>query len=115
MKTLTKLAIVLALLSPVLALSQNLLCDVGTSLTSPSAYQLKADSIPHHASLRGQILGFTGYEARLEQGYAKFMPPPDHRALFCRFDDKLDRKRIPLRMRLGDLETVNAIEQKPGW
>lgn len=38
-----------------------------------------------------------------------------HRALFCRFDDALDRERIPLRMRLGTLEEVNRKEGKPGW
>ena len=42
-------------------------------------------------------------------------PPPVHRALFCRFDDDLDARRIPLRVRLGDLETVNRKEGKPGW
>ncbi len=42
-------------------------------------------------------------------------PLPAHRAFFCRFDDDLDRKGIPLRMRLGDLETVNRKEGKPGW
>jgi len=41
--------------------------------------------------------------------------PPEHRALFCRFDDALDEKRIPLRMRLGSLEEVNRKEGKPGW
>ncbi len=42
-------------------------------------------------------------------------PPPVHRAFFCRFDDDLDERKIPLRMRLGDLETVNKKEGKPGW
>ena len=40
---------------------------------------------------------------------------PVHRALFCRFDDQLDEKGIPLRMRLGSLEAVNQKEGKPGW
>lgn len=42
-------------------------------------------------------------------------PPQVHRALFCRLDDDLDERRISLRMRLGDLETVNRKEAKPGW
>ena len=41
-------------------------------------------------------------------------PAPVHRAFFCRFDDALDARRIPLRMRLGDLQTVNQMERKPG-
>ena len=41
--------------------------------------------------------------------------PAEHRALFCRFDDALDRRRLPLRMRLGSLEEVNRKEGKPGW
>lgn len=41
--------------------------------------------------------------------------PLVHRALFCRFDDQLDRAKIPLRMRLGSLEEVNRKERKPGW
>jgi len=41
--------------------------------------------------------------------------PTAHRALFCRFDDKLDKKKIPLRMRLGSLEEVNRMESKPGF
>ena len=42
-------------------------------------------------------------------------PPPVFRALFCRFDDDLDERKIPLRLRAGDLETVNKLERKPGW
>lgn len=41
--------------------------------------------------------------------------PSEHRALFCRFDDKLDQKRIPLRMRLGSVDEVNRMEAKPGF
>lgn len=43
------------------------------------------------------------------------MVRPAHRALFCRFDDALDREGVPLRMRLGTLEEVNRMEAKPGW
>jgi hypothetical protein len=38
-----------------------------------------------------------------------------HRALFCRLDDALDEKNLPLRFRLGSLEEVNRLEQKPGF
>jgi len=41
--------------------------------------------------------------------------PTAHRAFFCRFDDKLDKQHIPLRMRLGSLEEVNRMESKPGY
>lgn len=42
-------------------------------------------------------------------------PPKAYRAFFCRLDDALDERKIPLRMRVGDLATVNRLERKPGW
>ncbi|MFK8054704.1 MAG: hypothetical protein AB8F78_01185 [Saprospiraceae bacterium] len=64
----------------------------------PSLAQLKADVLQAGTSRSGSI-----------------NVPSEHRALFCRFDDKLDKKRIPLRMRLGSVDEVNRMEAKPGF
>ena len=42
-------------------------------------------------------------------------PPPTFRALFCRFDDDLDARKIPLRIRAGDIDAINRLEGKPGY
>ena len=42
-------------------------------------------------------------------------PPPTFRALFCRFDDDLDARKIPLRVRAGDIDAINRLEGKPGY
>ena len=61
----------------------------------------------------GRHCGTGGPDGR--DANAAATPPPVFRALFCRFDDDLDAKKIPLRLRAGDLETVNKLERKPGW
>ena len=74
---------------------------------------------PSGARLRALILGGdVDYGRGRPNGpsaNADATPPPVFRALFCRFDDDLDAKKIPLRLRAGDLETVNKLERKPGW
>ena len=80
---------------------------------------VRSDAAPPYPSLRTLLLP----TARWTPGQPPWhspsnthaVPPPVHRALFCRFDDDLDAKKIPLRVRLGDLETVNRKEGKPGW
>lgn len=89
--------------------------SVGTTAEGPAP---PANRRP--LSLRAYLLGGGPPEERLppagfRASNANAAPPPVHRALFCRFDDDLDARRIPLRMRLGDLETVNRKEGKPGW
>lgn len=71
----------------------------------------RADStaIPTLAELKAEFLQYD----RAPQGAVNL--PSQHRALFCRFDDKLDKKKIPLRMRLGSVEEVNRMEAKPGF
>jgi len=66
-------------------------------------------SLPSLAQLKAQVLQTKTSDTRAHN------VPSQHRALFCRFDDKLDQKRIPLRMRLGSLEEVNRLEAKPGF
>ncbi len=67
-------------------------------------------SIPTLAELRSAVLS-----SEVNTGQGQVIVPGEHRALFCRFDDKLDQKRIPLRMRLGSVEEVNRMEGKPGY
>lgn len=70
------------------------------------------DSLPPALRLRALVLGEAGGEAA---DAPTVNIPTEFRALFCRFDDDLDERKIPLRMRVGDLETVNRAERKPGW
>ena len=67
-------------------------------------------TIPSLAQLRSQVL-----QPEVKSSESSFMVPGQHRAFFCRFDDKLDEKRIPLRMRLGSVDEVNRMESKPGY
>lgn len=90
----------LALLLPLVALSQNL----------PHVDPARS-AVPQHLRLR-EALDVSALERADTPGG---LVPSEHRALFCRFDDKLDARRIPLRMRLGSLEEVNRMERKPGY
>ena len=118
--TLVKLAVALALVGFAKAdLRAQYATAPATATYVPDTVLTPRDGLTVRRHLRAQVLGSplppaeTTPTARLANPDAA--PPPVHRALFCRFDDDLDRKRIPLRMRLGDLETVNRKEGKPGW
>lgn len=78
-------------------------------LTSPDTATTTA--IPSLAELRSQVLHSSAQGSQ----QSSMMVPGEHRAFFCRFDDKLDKKKIPLRMRLGSVDEVNRMESKPGY
>ena len=46
---------------------------------------------------------------------ASATPPPVYRALFCRMDDDFDERKIPLRIRAGEIDAINRMERKPGY
>ena len=78
----------------------------------------KRDSLRAMLDLRAYVLGLDGAHFSETSNLASLETkdfPLAHRALFCRLDDALDRRSVPLRIRLGDLETVNRAERKPGF
>lgn len=86
-----------------IAAAQSTTVDVESSLTDST-------SIPTLAELKSEFL-----QQGKRQVPGQLAVPSEHRAFFCRFDDQLDKKRIPLRMRLGSVEEVNRLEGKPGY
>ena len=90
-----------------LALTANLRAQT----PSPPA-NVDSTALAELPDLRATLLLDASEYAEREPGD---LVPGVHRALFCRFDDALDRRRIPLRMRLGTLEAVNEKEGKPGY
>ncbi|WP_235296122.1 hypothetical protein [Portibacter marinus] len=54
---------------------------------------------------------FTNYQVNLPLAY-QF----DKLALFCKFEEKVARQsKVNMRFRLGSLDYVNYLEQKPNW
>ncbi len=94
-----------------------LLCAIWSSSVaaaqSPVIDPLQPDSFALAPAMELRALMLQPQPTRAAESGTRIQPHP--RAFFCRFDDALDRKRIPLRMRLGTLEEVNRKEQKPGW
>jgi len=99
----------LLLLAAVLVFASLGFSQVSSLAHQSNTAQTDSTHIPTLAELKAEVLRYD----KAPQGVIHV--PSQHRALFCRFDDKLDRKKIPLRMRLGSVEEVNRMEAKPGF